>query len=230
MARHDDLGGGGHTHCITTQQTGGTDFRGGLVLGAVAVEIHALPQVDTLLLGGLPRQLLQAGGVQVGGVWEAYAKFRQILTPERRFGEHLDVVGDEHQLSGLPIGTHASGGVGDNQGLAAQQTQHPHGVSDLLIGITLVVVHPSLHHRHIFPFQSAKHQLSLVAGGGGGLEVGDLTVGHHDGILHLVTQVTQTGAKHHGHIRNETIQAGVNISGALLILFKCKFHLRILLQ
>ena len=56
---HDDLGCGGHAHGIAAQNPGGPDLGGGFVLGAVAVEVDTLPQVDALFLCGLAGQFLQ---------------------------------------------------------------------------------------------------------------------------------------------------------------------------
>ena len=103
----------------------------------------------------------------MGGIGEAGAKLGQILPTQGGGGEHLDLVGDEHQLPGVPVLADAPGGVGDHQGVAAQQAQHPHGVGHLLIGIALVVVHPALHHGHGLAVQHAAPQAALVAGGGG---------------------------------------------------------------
>ena len=118
------------------------------------------------------------------------------------------MVGNEHQLSGLPVGVHTAGGVGDHQGVAPQQTQYPHRIGDLLIGVALVVVHPTLHHRHLLALQGAEHQAALVARCGGGLEIGNVFVIHGDGIFHLVTQITQAGTQNHSHLRDKTAQAG----------------------
>ena len=70
------------------------------------------------------------------------------------------------------------------------------------------MVHPALHHRHLLALQSAEHQPTLVAGGGGGLEVEDVFVIHGDGVFHLVAQIAQAGAQDHGHLRDKTAQAG----------------------
>ena len=47
------------------------------------------------------------------------------------------------RLGGFAPKVDTAGGVGDDQGVAAQQAQHPDGVGRLLIGVALVVVHPA---------------------------------------------------------------------------------------
>ena len=119
---------------------------------------------------------------------------------------------------------HAAGGVGDEQRLAAQQAQHPHGVGHFLVGVALVVVHPALHHGHGLTSQGPEDQLALVAGGGGVLEVGDFSVGHDDGVLHEIAQIAQAGAQDHGHLGLEIAQAVFQKLCAFLILCKGKVH------
>ena len=48
---------------------------------------------------------------------------------------------------GLPVGAHAPGGVGDDEGVAAQQPQDADGVGHLVVAVALVMVHPALHDR-----------------------------------------------------------------------------------
>ena len=148
----------------------------------------------------------------------------QVLSPQGGDGEQLDVVGNEHQVPRLPAGVDAAGGVGDHQGLAPQQAEHPHRVGDLLIGVPLVVVHPTLHHGHRLSLQEAEHQPPLVSGGGGGLEVGDVPVVHKNGALHLIPQVAQAGAQHHGDLGHEVPQPLPQEVGALPVLLHGEFH------
>ena len=186
MAGHNGLGGGGHAHRVAAQDAGGPHLGGGLVLGAVAVEVHALPQGDGQLRRRPPGHVLEPGGIQVGGVGEAHAELRDVCPAQGGFGEQLDLVGDEHQVPRLPVGAHTPGGVGDDQRVAAQQAQHPHGVGNLVIAVALVVVHPPLHDGHIPARQGAEHQLPLVPGSGGRLEVGNPAIGDGDGVFHHV--------------------------------------------
>ena len=113
---------------------------------------------------------------------------------------------------------HAAGGVGNEQRLAAQQAQHPHGVGHFLVGVALVVVHPALHHGHGLAVQHAAHQAALVAGGGGRLKVGDVVIVDGDGVLHLVAQKAQAGAQDHGHLGDKALQPRPDGLGALFIL------------
>ena len=158
-------GGGGHAHRVGPGDAGEAHLGGSLVLGTGEVHIHTLLQGDAQLLGGLAGQLLEGGGIQVGGVGEPDAELRQVLAPQRGLHEDLDLVGDEHQVARLPVHVDAAGGVGDDKGVAAQQPQHPDGVGHLLVGVALVVVHPALHDGHRLALQGAEHQTALVAGG-----------------------------------------------------------------
>ena len=225
MSGHDDLGGGGHAHGVPAQGADGANLRRGLVLGAIAVEVDALPQGDVPLPGRLAGQVQQTAGIQVGGVGKADAEPGQILPPEGGLGEHLDLVSDEHQVARLPAGVDTAGGVGDNEGVAAQQAQHPDGVGHRLVGVALIVVHPALHDGHPLSLQLPKHQAALVAGGGGGLEVGDILIVDENGVFHLIPQVAQAGAQHHSHPGDKVPQALPDHLGAGLILLHCVVHI-----
>ena len=130
------------------------------------------------------------------------------------------MVGDEHQIAGLPLGVDTAGGVGDDELRAAQQGEHPHRIGDLFIAVTLVVVHPALHDGHVLALELTEDQLALVAGGGGSLEVGDVLIRDGNGVFHLVAQEAQTGAQDHGYLRGEITDLLANIIGAGLIVRK----------
>ncbi len=100
----------------------------------------------------------------------------------------------------------AAGGVGDDEGVAPQQPEHPDRVCRLLVGIALIVVHPALHHGHRPARQCTEHQPALVARSGRGFEMGNITVGHSDGVFHHVAQKPQAGTQHQGYLWDETAQ------------------------
>ncbi len=140
------------------------------------------------------------------------------------------MVSNEHQVPRLPARMDAAGGVGDDEGVAPQQPEHPDRVGDLLIGVALIVVHAALHHRHPLALQSAEDQPALVPRGGGGFEIRDLAVGDRHRPLYLVPQVTQAGAQDHSHFGREAAQPGADGLGALFILLECEVHLRLLTE
>ena len=79
------------------------------------------------------------------GIGETGAELRDVLPTEGRLHENLDLVRNKHQVPGLEIQIDATGGIGDHQGVAAQEPQHPDGVGHLLIGVALVVVLSLIH-------------------------------------------------------------------------------------
>ena len=86
------------------------------------------------------------------------------------------------------------------------------------------MVHPPLHHRHGLPRQLTKDQLALVAGGGGVLKIGDVAIGHHDGLFHLVPQIAQAGAQDHGYLGLEALEFFPEIGRAGLVIGVGKVH------
>ena len=224
MAGGDDLRRGGHARCVGAQHPGSPHLRRSLVLRAGEIHVDALPQLDAQLPGRLAGHLPQGGGVEVGGVGEAHAELGQVLTPQGGLHEELDVVCNKHQIARLPVQVDAAGGVGDDQGIAAQQAEHPHRVGHLLIGVALVVVHTALHNSHLLPLQGAEHQLTLVAGGGGHLEMGDILIRHGNGVFHNIAHVAQAGTQDHGHLGGKAADLAADVVRALLVLGKRVVH------
>ena len=130
------------------------------------------------------------------------------------------MVGDEHDVAHVEIQVDTAGGVGDDHGGAAQQAQHTHGVAHFFVGVALIMVHTALHDGHPLAGQGAEDQLALVAGGGGDLEVRNLTVRDGDGILYDVAHEAQAGAQDHQDLRLEGADLGPQGVGAFLIMGK----------
>ena len=203
------------------QDPGGPDLRRGLVLGAGEVHVDALPQGDAQLRWPVCRASLpQARGCR-GGRRRGTGRRTPAGSPPGGGTPMKILMWSVMSIRspGLPVQVHAAGGVGDYQGVAAQQAEHPDGVGDLLIGVALVVVHPALHNSHLLALQGAEHQLALVAGGGGDLEMGDVLVRHGDGVFHHVAQVAQAGAQDQGHLGGTEVrqlgQDGCRRSGGI---------------
>ena len=194
MAGHDDLGDGGHTYRVRTQDASGTDLCRRFILGAGHIHIDALSHRDVQLVRHLVCDLPQSRGVVVGAVREPGAKFLQVGAAERGVQDELDVVLDDHQLPSVPVYIHTAGGIGDEQGVSPQQTEYPHGEGHFLKGVPLIVVEPPLHHGHVLSFQLPEDQPACMTGRCRCHKVGDVAIGHGDGIFHFVGQITQPGA------------------------------------
>ena len=126
------------------------------------------------------------------------------------------------------MGIDTSGGVGHDKGIAPQQAQDTNGVGYFLIGVTLIVVHPPLHHGHLLALQLSKDQAAFVPRGGGRLEIGDIPVVDQDGVFHLVPQCAQAGTQHHRCLRGKISQPLSDGLGAGPVLFHCVIHKNLL--
>ena len=126
---------------------------------------------------------------------EAGAQLLDIGPAEGADAEELDVVRNEHDVSGGPGRIHRPGGVGHHQGLNPQQAGHPNGIACVGKRPALVGVEAALHDGHVLPRQLPEEELALVSGGGGMLHVRHFGIGHGDGVLHLIRQGSQTGTQ-----------------------------------
>ena len=79
------------------------------------------------------------------------------------FGEEVDVVGDDHQVSDTERGVYSSGGIGDEQLLDADFMEHPYREGDFLHGIAFVIVEAPLHGDDVFVAEFAEQQVAFVA-------------------------------------------------------------------
>ncbi|MPM16540.1 hypothetical protein SDC9_62921 [bioreactor metagenome] len=224
MSGHNDLGHGGHPDRVSAQCAGHPNLRWGFILRAGEIHIYTLPKGDTQSCGFPPGDLAQGGCEESGGVGKADSKLGEVGTPQRGFQKNFDLVGDEHEVTGLEIQIDAAGGVGDNQGIRPKKAEHPYGVGHLFIRIALVMVHSALHDGYRFAGKGAERQPPLVAGRGGGFKMRNLAVWHSDRVFHLIPQITQAGAQDHGNLGNKTANFGFQIIGALAILSKSEIH------
>lgn len=147
MGGDDGLGHGGHTDRVGTEHARGADLGGRFKLRAGEIHINALTQRNVVRLCRFMGEGAQTRGVNGGHIGEAGAELLKVGAAEGTEVEELDVIGEEHQLTHVPVGVDAACGVGDEERLCAEQAHDAHGVSRLGHGVALVAVHPALHDR-----------------------------------------------------------------------------------
>ena len=150
----------------------------------------------------------QARGVDGGHIGEAGAELLKVGAAEGTEVEELDVIGEEHQLAHVPVGVDAACGVGDEERLCAEQAHDAHGVSRLGHGVALVAVHPALHDRDAPAAERAEHEAPLMAGGGGGTEMGNLAVIDENRVFHGVAEEAEPAAEDQQRLGREAVEAG----------------------
>ena len=168
-------------------------------------------------LGAVQGPLPKFRRIHPADVEKPGAEALHIGSPEGAVPVELDVIPEDHDVPGAVGRVDASGGVGEDDGLDAQQLQHPDGDDQLLEGIALVGVEAAGHAGHPFPGHGAEEQLPGVGGHGGEQEVGDIGVIHLDGVLDGLGEGSQAGAQDNAHLRREAhtgpqvIRAGLKI-------------------
>ena len=81
-------------------------------------------------------------------VGEARAERGVVRPDERIVAEHVDVIGDQHQVARRPERVHPAAGIGDDEGVRTECAQHAHGEGHLLERVPLVAMEPTLHRHH----------------------------------------------------------------------------------
>ena len=111
------------------------------------------------------------------------------------------MVADQHQVAGLEVQVHPSGGVGQHQGPDPQLRHDPDRDGDLLLGVALVVVDPAPQGGHGASPAGAEDQRPLVALHGGEGETGQVGEGDHGLVFQPVAEVPQPAAQNQAQLR-----------------------------
>ena len=107
----------------------------------------------------------------------------------------VDVVADRDEGALLVCGVEAAGGVGEDEGLAAEQAEDAGGKRDLRHRVALVGVNAAGHDGDWRVGDGTQNELAGVAFYGALRPVGDFTVGDGGGVLDLSGEVTEAGAE-----------------------------------
>ena len=105
------------------------------------------------------------------------------------------MVGDEDEGAGGVCGVDAAGGVGDEEGAAAEKGEDAGGKAELSGGVALVGVHAALHDGDGCAGDGAEDEATGVADDGGLGEVGDCGVGDGGGGVDLGGEVAEAGTE-----------------------------------
>ena len=208
MGGDDGLGHGGHTDRVGAEHARGADLGGRFKLRAGEIHIDTLAQRNVVRRCRFMGEGAQTRGVDGGHIGKAGAELLKVGAAEGTEVEELDVIGEEHQLTHVPVGVDAAGGVGDEERLCAEQAHDAYGVSRLGHGVALVAVHPALHDRDAPAAERAEHEAPLMTGGGGGTEMGNLAVIDENRVFHGVAKEAEPAAEDQQRLGREAVEAG----------------------
>ena len=105
------------------------------------------------------------------------------------------MVGDGDDGALRECGADASGGVGDDEGLATEEAEDAGGEGDLIHAVALVGVDAALHDGYGDACDGAEDEVAGVADDGGLREVWDVCVGDAGGGFDVSGEVAKTGAE-----------------------------------
>ena len=176
MMSYNHFGYGGHSDGIATKDTIHLIFGWGLEGWALQTHIDTILQTDLLLTGNVKGHLDEQGIIGLMHIWETWTR-GEVLATQWMLWEEVDMVGDDHQVTNLETGVHATCGITDEEGLDAQFVHDTYGESDLLHRITLIVVEAALHGQDIHTTQFAEDQFATMSLYGRDGEVGNLLIG-----------------------------------------------------
>ena len=108
----------------------------------------------------------------------------------------VDMVGDQHQITGVEGGVDTAGSIGQHQLLYPQGGQNPDGQGDLPHGKSFIIMDPSLKHNNGFAMLSAEYQSAGVSLNGRQGKTGNVGKGDPDTVFQGIGVVAQTAAQH----------------------------------
>jgi len=189
VAGDDDLVDGGHADEVCAEGAEGADLGGGFKAGAEDGEVDAFGEVELLADGLFDGEVAETERVRGGHVEEALAGAGDhgeagFVGAEGGVGAgEVDVVGDGDDGALGETGADAAGGVGDDEGFAAEKAEDAGGEGDLGEGVALVGVDAALHDGDGDVGDVAEDEFAGVALNGGLGEVRDVGVGDGCGGL-----------------------------------------------
>ena len=121
-------------------------------------------------------------------VGKARAKLVLIWTNQRITAQHIDMIGDEHDIARIKIRVEPAGRVGHYQRTHPQRVHHAHRKDDQGHGVALVIMKAAPHHHDLFPCQGTQDKLARVSGHRRDREPGNLAVRKNGVYLNVIGQ------------------------------------------
>ena len=115
---YNHLWNSGHTDSIATQDTIHLIFGRCLEGWSLQAHIDAILQADLLLACNIESHLDEQGIIGLMHIRETWS-CGEVLATQRVLREEVDVVGDDHQVTNLETGVHATCGIADEEHLDA---------------------------------------------------------------------------------------------------------------
>jgi len=190
----DDLRDGGHADCISADGTSHADLSRSLVGGTAIGLVNTLDDLDATGGGSLADEVKALGRVGAH-VREARAEAVVVGANERVHAKHVDVVGHEHEVTGLEGGVDTTGSIGNDELLHAEVVHGADANDDGLGIVALVQVPAALLDDDELAADVASNKLTDMTGNGGLGEVGDLAVRDDDGIHAVLGEITKAASK-----------------------------------
>src|ERR1700722_5969287 len=99
----------------------------------------------------------------------------------------------QHEITLLIPGVEAARCIAQQKAADTQRFQYPHGKSDLLHAVALIIMEPALQNDHFLSPQPADDQLPLVGFDSGMGEMRDILIGDLLLNIQLADEGTETG-------------------------------------
>ena len=111
------------------------------------------------------------------------------------FGEIVDMISDNHQITDFEFRIGASTGIGHKQCFDTQFTHHAYRESHFFHRVTFVVMEASLHCHNLFITQFTENKLTAVPFYGRHRKVGDIFVLYFILFGNFVCQTAKSGSQ-----------------------------------
>ena len=195
MCRNGSLGYSTHTDRISSEDPRSAHLGRRFKVWSGEEHIDAFSERHIQFSRFLFRQFLQTRGIDVRHIIKTGTELGYILSLQRPVSEQTDMIGDQHQIAGLPVHVDTSGGIGHDKFFSAKQADRPVRIGHFFHGVAFITVKATLHDRHIPSAQLSEHKAAFVVRCRTCLEIGDLIIRHINRILHLIRHKPETGSE-----------------------------------
>ena len=162
VVRHDDFGHGAHTDGVTAEQRIHSIFGWCLEGRTLHTHVNAMDEANFLLFGDFVGHFDEFGVIDLVHVGESRTS-RVVRAIERMLGEHVDVVGDDHQVADAEHGVHTARCVRHEERVDAQFVHDTNRERHVLHAVALVEVEAAFHGHDILLAEFAENEFSTVS-------------------------------------------------------------------
>ncbi len=198
MIGDDDFGNRRHTACVCAQSLEHTNFCRCFIFGTMAGAIHTFAQQYAEIFCSFAKYITHFMVICFTHIGEANAEFIFVQTDERATGhQHIDMIGNEHELTGIKSGVSSAGSIRNNHSGAAKAMKYTNGQRHAFEIAALIEMYAALHHDQIFAIQLSKDEITGMPMYTRSRKTFDICIRDDDLVIKCINKGTKARTQNH---------------------------------